>query len=68
MWGGCPSSFRTGPPQLGANVFFYKQGRLAVTGGFLLGSSDDYGRSLAISWQMPSAAPDGRFRLVGVLH
>ncbi len=56
-WGFLPKlSFRTGPPQLGANVFM-REGRFAVTGGFLLGSSDDYGRSVSVSWQKPVGGP-----------
>jgi hypothetical protein len=56
-WGGLPKlSFRTGPPQLGANLFV-RGGRFAVTGGFLLGSSDDYGRSVSVSWQKPVGGP-----------
>ena len=63
-WGGLPRiSFRTGAPQVGANLFFRKD-RAALVGGFVIGSSKDYERSLSASWQ--AAAGGSRVLRLGL--
>jgi hypothetical protein len=52
-WGAVPKiSFRTGTAQVGANVFF-REGRVGVVGGAVLGSTTNYDTSAAVSWQKP---------------
>jgi hypothetical protein len=52
-WGAVPKiSFRTGTAQVGANVFF-REGRVGIVGGAVLGSTTNYDTSAAVSWQKP---------------